>query len=282
MGHYWARIRERERATAMAESNDSVFVDVEKIYLGGKVFCFSFGFVFFFFPCSIWSCFAFCFDGHHSKFNIFFMKVGFDFIWDSGFVLYFKKKITRPIWIFVFHFFHKWNDKYGLEILLVLLLLLFFLPLAGLFFIFGDLSVSIDLCFYCFYKFICLFTTFMYWWEFCIFNHWLCCTCSWHFLVFSSSLLKMVSFSVLVQGCSFQCFPDLKFCREVVFGSFIFHWNKFLEILLTLSICKRIRLSFFFSFFILFIFLPCCLMILMSMFIACVLVKVCCNSLKKP
>jgi len=90
------------------------------------------------------------------------MKVGFDFIWDSGFVLYFKKKITRPIWIFVFHFFHKWNDKYGLEILLVLLLLLFFLPLAGLFFIFGDLSVSIDLCFYCFYKFICLFTTFMY------------------------------------------------------------------------------------------------------------------------
>jgi hypothetical protein len=41
--------RERERATAMAESNDSVFVDVEKIYLGGKVFCFSFGFVFFFF-----------------------------------------------------------------------------------------------------------------------------------------------------------------------------------------------------------------------------------------
>lgn len=62
------------------------------------------------------------------------MKVGFDFIWDSGFVLYFKKKITRPIWIFVFHFFHKWNDKYGLEILLVLLLLLFFSPFSWAFF----------------------------------------------------------------------------------------------------------------------------------------------------
>lgn len=141
MGHYWARNREIERATAMAESNDSVFVDVEKIYLGGKVLCFSFGFVLFFFPCSIWSSFAFCFDGHYFKFNIFFMKVGFDFICDSGFVLYFKKKITRPIWIFVFHFFSQmewqiWARNSSS-------CSCFFPPFSWFFFlfIFGDLSV---------------------------------------------------------------------------------------------------------------------------------------------